>query len=313
MTDRLLADLALARGPLRDDGGLRRASDWWSLVQARDGLVLDVAGEKLAVAGGELAWRAPRAEDEGRAVLLGVASVPRVVVLHDADALSPENGTPAAEASGNSSTVARLREVGAALSDTDAALATTAVALAQWHARQGRCPQCGGATQISEAGWSRRCPTCSATHFPRTDPAIIVLVRDREDRALLGQRADWHRSWFSTLAGFVEAGESAEHTLRREVFEEAGVVVDPDTLRYRGSQPWPFPGSLMLGFHAWAADDRDPTADGEEISVARWFSREELADLATAGQVRIPPRVSIARHLIEDWFGGPLPGDWSRP
>ncbi len=301
MTDRLLADLALARGPLRDDAGLRHKPDWWEHTCAAGGLAVDVSRDQLGADGTTLAWRSLRESDVGRAVLVGVDQVPRVAVVHD-DA----GGSELADA-------LSLRLIGAALSDTEAAFATTAVALAQWHARHARCPRCGGPTRITDAGWSRTCDTDGSVHFPRTDPAIIVLVRDRHDRALLGQRADWHPTWFSTLAGFVEAGESAEHTLRREVKEEAGVVVDPNSLRYRGSQPWPFPGSLMLGFHAWALDDAEPEPDGDEIAVARWFSRSELVGLAESGEVRIPPRVSIARHLIEDWYGGALPGDWSRP
>jgi NAD+ diphosphatase len=263
-------------------------------------LAVDVAKDQLSTAGDSLAWRSLRETDAGRAVLVGANQVPRVAVLHDRDT------------AGSLSDLQNLRIVGASLSDADAAFATTAVALAQWHARHSCCPACGQPSRITDAGWSRTCEADGSVHFPRTDPAIIVLVRDRQDRALLGRRVDWHPTWFSTLAGFVEAGESAEHTLRREVFEEAGVVVNPDSLRYRGSQPWPFPGSLMLGFHAWSDSDAEPKADGVEIAAARWFSRSELVALAETGQVRIPPRVSIARHLIEDWYGGPLPGDWSR-
>ncbi len=305
MTQNLLPNLALARGPLRDDAGLRHRPDWFEAATDLGGRAIDVTGERFAVDGGSLAWRPLRPDDAERAVLLGSAPEPRVAVLGDPASQPAEEDA----ASGLTS----LRLVGSELSDSDAALATTAVALAQWHASHAHCPRCGSATHLTEAGWSRTCPADASTHYPRTDPAIIVLVRDSQDRALLGQRSNWHPSWFSTLAGFVEAGESAEHTLRREVHEESGVVVDPDSLRYRGSQPWPFPGSLMLGFHAWAAGDVDPTPDGDEIAVARWFERDELATLASAGEVRVPPRVSIARHLIEDWFGGPLPGDWSRP
>ena len=145
-----------------------------------------------------------------------------------------------------------------------------------------------------------------------TDPAVIVLVRDPDDRALLGRRADWPETWFSTLAGFVEAGESVEHAVQREVFEESGVRVSPAKLAYRGSQPWPFPNSLMLGFHAWSVDGDEPTPDGAEIVEARWFTRAQIAELGARGAVRIPPQVSIARHLIEDWFGGALDASWSR-
>ncbi|MGA0209023.1 MAG: NAD(+) diphosphatase, partial [Candidatus Nanopelagicales bacterium] len=145
-------------------------------------------------------------------------------------------------------------------------------------------------------------------------PAVIVLVRDEHDRALLGRQVRWEPTWFSTLAGFVEAGESAEAAVRREVREESGVSIGDEArdLVYLGSQPWPFPASLMLGYHAWAADP-SIEVDGEEIAEARWFTREELATACESGDISLPPDVSIARKLIERWFGSALPGEWSRP
>ena len=205
-----------------------------------------------------------------------------------------------------------LREVGAALGDRDAGLFVMATALANWHAGHPRCPRCGEATVASQAGWSRMCPADSSQHFPRSDPAVIVLILDDDDRALLGRRAEWPDGFFSTLAGFVEAGESAEITVIREMAEEAGV--DVDRLDYLGSQPWPFPASLMLGYHArLAAGSPEPRPDGEEITEVRWFSREEMRAGCEAGTVRIPPSISIARRLIERWYGAPLPGSWARP
>lgn len=190
----------------------------------------------------------------------------------------------------------------------------TAVALDNWLRTHTRCPRCGTETVFHDAGWSRRCPADGTDHFPRTDPAVIVLVRDRDDRALLGRQVRWPEGWFSTLAGFVEAGESAEAAVRREVQEESGVVVSSatDDLWYLGSQPWPFPCSLMLGYHAWT-DDPTVAVDGEEIGEARWFTRDELADACASGEVRLPPPISIARRLVERWYGAELPGDWSRP
>lgn len=209
---------------------------------------------------------------------------------------------------------ADLRQVGAALGARDAGLMVTAVALDNWLRTHLRCPRCGAPTQFNAAGWSRHCPEDGSEHFPRTDPAVIVLVLDREDRALLGRQGRWAEGWFSTLAGFVESGESAEAALRREVLEESGVVIadGPDDIRYLGSQPWPFPCSLMLGYHAWTDDPRIEV-DGDEIVEARWFTREELAAACALGQVRLPPSVSIARRLVERWYGAELPGDWSRP
>ena len=205
-----------------------------------------------------------------------------------------------------------LREVGAALPALDSSLMVAAVALANWHASHPRCPRCGVPTEPSDGGWARRCPDDGSQHFPRSDPAVIVLIVDDAGRALLGRRAEWAEGWFSTLAGFVEAGESAEMAVRREMLEEAGVHVD--RLDYLGSQPWPFPASLMLGYHArLAPGSPDARPDGEEITALRWFTREEMAAGCEDGTVRIPPSVSIARRLIERWYGAELPGSWSRP
>lgn len=198
---------------------------------------------------------------------------------------------------------AGLRELGTVLGDRDAGLLTTAVALVNWHAQHGACARCGQPTEPVSAGWARHCPACGAEHYPRTDPAVIMAVTDEDDRLLLGRQARWPAKRFSTLAGFVEPGESLEAAVRREVLEEAGIVVDE--VEYKGSQPWPFPSSLMLGFHARGRAG-EPVVDGEELAQARWFSREDLRlDVATE-EVLLPPRVSIARRLIEDWFGGPI-------
>ncbi|MDM7854189.1 NAD(+) diphosphatase [Cellulomonas alba] len=199
---------------------------------------------------------------------------------------------------------AALRTVGADLGARDAGLATAAVALDAWHSRHPRCPRCGGPTRITQAGWVRTCEVDGSEHYPRTDPAVIMAVIDDADRLLLGHAAAWAAGRWSTLAGFVEAGESLEHAVRREVLEETGVVVGE--VKYRGSQPWPFPASLMVGFHARATTG-DVRVDGVELTDARWFTREELARAVVDGEVIPPGRSSIARALVEDWFGGPLP------
>lgn len=198
-----------------------------------------------------------------------------------------------------------LRQIGGELSALDAGLATTAVALDAWHTRHPRCPRCGAATEVVQAGWVRRCVVDGSEHYPRTDAAVIMAVVDQSDRLLLGRAAAWAEGRFSTLAGFVEPGESLEHAVRREVLEEAAVVVGD--VEYRGSQPWPFPASLMVGFVA-RATSTDVRPDGDELVDARWFTRDELAAAVRSGDVVPPGRSSIARALIEDWFGGQLPG-----
>jgi len=200
---------------------------------------------------------------------------------------------------------ANLRTVATALSDRDAGLFTEALAMANWHASHTHCPRCGSPTVVEQAGWVRRCLEDGSEVFPRTDPAVIVTVLDADDRLLLGSNAMWENSRYSLLAGFVEPGESFEAAVEREIFEEAGVrVVDA---RYKGSQPWPFPASVMVGMTARLADDQSPSAldpDGEEILDVRWFSRDEL--WAAREQIILPGGSSIARALIEDWYGGPL-------
>jgi NAD+ diphosphatase len=197
---------------------------------------------------------------------------------------------------------AGFREIGSALSDLDAGLFVHAVGLANWHARHGFCPQCGSGTRSAAAGHVRVCTGCGAQQFPRCDPAVIMLVVDDDDRALLGHNPAWPPGRFSTLAGFVEPGESLEQAVVREVFEEGGVGVDD--VRYEGSQPWPFPSSLMIGCHARALDDA-LIIDTTELDDARWFTRKEIA-AALGGDpqapFQAPPRFAIARTLLEHWL-----------
>jgi len=208
-----------------------------------------------------------------------------------------------------------LRVVGASLSDRDAGLMVAAVALANWHDTHTRCSRCGEATVMADAGWLRKCPVDNSMHFPRTDPAVIMLVTDRQDRALLARQVRWESGWMSVLAGFVESGESAEAAVVREISEEAGVDVDPSSIRYWGSQPWPFPNSLMLGYQAAVSDQYGVeelipvTVDGVEIAHAEWFSRDQLISAVVAGELHLPPPVSIAHRLIVNWLGKPLPSE----
>ena len=196
-----------------------------------------------------------------------------------------------------------LREVGLLLGARDAGLVVNAVALANWHATHTHCPRCGAPTRVASAGHTRVCEADGSEHYPRTDPAVIMAVVDADDRLLLGRQSVWPEGRFSTLAGFVEPGESLEQAVRREVEEEVGVVIgDVD---YLGSQPWPFPSSLMLGFVAHAKTVEIDKGDGE-IAEARWFTRDGLRDDVDHGRVLLSPPVSIARRLIEHWYGEPI-------
>ena len=198
-----------------------------------------------------------------------------------------------------------LRQVGALLSDRDAGLMTHAVALAIWHDSHTHCPQCGTPTVPAPAGHLTTCPADGTEHFPRLDPAVIMLVIDPDDRLMLARNALWPPGRMSVVAGFVEPGESAEHAVAREVYEETAIVVGQ--VRYLGSQPWPMPRSLMLGFQATAKGGQRIAVDEEEIGEARWFSREELRAAIDAGELGIAPTSSIARRLIEYWYGAELP------
>lgn len=194
-----------------------------------------------------------------------------------------------------------LREIGAALSPLEIGLALHAVALSNWHTSHPRCSKCGAGTTSSLGGAVRVCDQCEAQHHPRTDSAVIVLVRDADDRILLGRQAVWREGRFSTFAGFLEPGETFEQCVSREVFEESGVSVSQ--IHYLGSQPWPFPASIMIAFEAVIDDPSAARPDGEEIVEVRWYSRAQLRMAMEDGSLLLPPSISVARKMIERWFG----------
>lgn len=196
-----------------------------------------------------------------------------------------------------------LREVGSLLDDRDAGLLVHAVGLTNWHASHPCCSRCGARTEAVRGGSVRRCPDDGSEHFPRTDPAVIMLIHDGADRCVLGRQAVWPPGRFSTLAGFVEPGESAEQAVVREVAEEAAIAVHD--LRYVDSQPWPFPSSLMLAFTARCDPDAVPVPVDGELEEVRWFSRDDVRAARTWGigaELQLPPSVSIARLLIDGWL-----------
>jgi NAD+ diphosphatase len=194
-----------------------------------------------------------------------------------------------------------LREIGAALSPLEIGIALHAVALSNWHTSHPMCSKCGAATTSSLGGAVRVCNKCEAQHHPRTDSAVIVLVRDVDDRILLGRQAVWPIGRFSTFAGFLEPGETFEQCVSREVFEESGVSVSK--ISYLGSQPWPFPASIMIAFEAVIDDPSAARPDGEEIVELRWYSRAQLRAAMEDGSLLLPPIISVARKMIERWFG----------
>ena len=194
-----------------------------------------------------------------------------------------------------------LRAIGSFLSPRDIGLAVHAQGLANWHSKHPRCSLCGGPTVVVLAGAVRRCPTDQSEHYPRTDSAIIVLIKNDKDQILLGRQKVWPKYRFSTFAGFVEPGESFENCVTREVMEEAGVKLKE--INYLGSQPWPFPASLMIAFEAITTTPELARPDGEEIEEIRWFTRDEMKGAIAEKSLILPLEISVARQMIKAWYG----------
>lgn len=197
--------------------------------------------------------------------------------------------------------MASLRELGATIDEFHLGISMHAIALSNWHRSHPHCSRCGAETTSTLGGSVRVCGKDQSQHHPRTDSAVIVLVKDKDDRILLGHQPIWPDGRFSTFAGFLEPGETFEQCVEREVFEESGVKVSEIT--YLGSQPWPFPASIMIAFSAVAEDPSTAIADGVEITEVRWFTREELKTSVADGSLLLPPTISVARKMIAMWFG----------
>jgi NAD+ diphosphatase len=301
----VLGTPALARGAVDRAAERRADTAWLDAAWARPDTRVVVIDDGRALArfsegGAELVFVAPEQAPPGVRFLLGVDAVGVAYfgVLGPLPTADPAAGARPAS----------LREAGQLLGDRDAGLMTHAVALANWHAVSTHCSRCGTVTEPGDAGHSRRCPADGSEHFPRLDPAVIMLVTDPADRCLLARNARWPRRRVSILAGFVEPGESAEQAVAREVLEETGISVGD--VRYLGSQPWPMPHSLMLGFRAMAVGGQQIHVDADEIVEAGWFSRAELRSSVEGGSLLLPPPVSIAHRIIQSWYGDELPGAW---
>ncbi|WP_347311321.1 NAD(+) diphosphatase [Defluviimonas sp. SAOS-178_SWC] len=199
---------------------------------------------------------------------------------------------------------AELRGVMAALSPRDAELVATAKSVLAWHRSHRFCSACGAPSEVAEAGWQRRCPSCGVSHFPRTDPVVIMLIT-RGNRTLIGRSPGWPEGMYSCLAGFMEPGETLEAAVRREVAEEAGIHVGRVT--YLASQPWPYPSSLMFGC-AGEAEDEEITLDLAELEDARWISRDEMAEVLAGRHpsIRRPRAGAIAGFLLTNWVADRL-------
>ena len=288
-----------------DRAGVRRVDDAWLAERWEDPAtrVLVVSGTRLRPAAGAVDWRPSADVPDGTRVLLGERDGRTwFAVLVDP-----------AEAPGDRGDWVGLRALlpGLAAGPADEApLLFHAIGLAEWHYATRFCPRCGTALVARSAGHELTCPGCGKTQFPRTDPAVIMAVthgQGDDEAILLGRQRSWPEGRYSTLAGFCEPGETLEDAVRREVLEEVGVPVGEVT--YFGNQPWPLPASLMIGFRG-VATTTGIDVDGAEIADARWFTRDELRAGCESGEVLIPAGLSISSSLIEDWYGGPLPGGW---
>lgn len=284
----------------------RRGDEAW-LAEAwarSDTRVLLVAGSRIRPRDGAVPWVTPaEVPAEGTRVLLGE----RDGRVWFAQIVAPSY----AEGDGWVGIRDLLPHLAGAGVD-QAPLVFHAIGLAEWLFATRHCPRCGGRLEPRLTGHELECVSCHRRQFPRVDPAVIMAITHGEPGAddevlLLGHQEVWPAGRYSTLAGFLEPGETLEDAVRREVVEETGIVVGE--VRYFGNQPWPLPRSLMLGFQG-RATTCEITEDGHEIQDARWFTRADLLREAEAGTLILPGGVSISRSLIEDWYGGPLPGSW---
>jgi NAD+ diphosphatase len=297
--------LRLASGA-HDRSAVHRRDEAW--LEERwadpDTQVLVVSGTRVHPEDGRIPWLSPREAPEGLRVLLGEhdgRSWFAVITGPDASKAEPGEWFP-------------LRGLLPTLADdtlASAPLVFHALGLAEWLWVTRYCPRCGEPLAPRASGHELACPN-GHVQFPRTDPAVIMVVTSGEpgsedERCLLGRQAVWPEGRFSTLAGFCEPGESLEDAVRREVLEETGVVVGD--VEYFGNQPWPLPASLMLGFIGRATSTAIEV-DNHELDDARWFTRAEMKAEAEAGLLVLPGGVSISRSLVEHWYGGPLPGHW---
>ena len=297
---------ALTADPHERHGLMRTDESWlaerWADPASR---VLVISGTLVRPSDDGLEWRPTAEAPEGTRLLLGERDGTTwwaVIVGPEVSKAEPGRWVP----------LRGLLPVLAGDGVRQAPLVFHALGLAEWHWAHRFCPRCGASLSPRSAGHELVCDGCAKPQFPRSDPAVIMLIVAGEpgaddERCLLGRNGSWPAGRFSTLAGFCEPGESLEDAVRREVLEETGVVVGAVT--YFGNQPWPLPSSLMLGFHGRAVSE-SISLDDDDVEEAEWFTRAQMRARAEDASLVLPGGVSISRSLIEHWYGGPLPGQW---
>jgi NAD+ diphosphatase len=305
-----LGRMLLARSEVDRAGERRTDAEWqaaaWADVRTRVFAVYDSRAEAVLDPEPALVFRSGPETDElhpgAERYFLGVDAddvAYFAVVVPTGEGTG--KGAGAAAGDDEASSLRHLREIAAALGDRDGGLLAHAVGLDHWHRSHRFCGTCGQPTELTASGSVRKCTGCGLEHFPRTDPAVIMAVTDPDDRLLLARNASWPQNRASVLAGFVEPGETLERAVAREVSEEAGLTVT--SVRYLGSQPWPLPRSLMLGFTA-TVEDPELHLDGAELDWAKWYSRAELKEAVSSGELlMLPMEISIARRLVNHWYG----------
>ena len=283
---------------------VKRRDDGWLSAQllSPSTRIVPVQNGQNLIAHGEPTRAALLTPDEA-ATLLNAATPILLGALADVVYFAvdvPEEDAQVQAALAEYGSFRELRAVYADLDRFTGALMAYAKGMVYWHQRHKYCGDCGSRSLSAEGGFMRVCTNeaCGAKHFPRTDPAIIVLIY-AGDKCLLGRQPTWPPGRYSIIAGFVEPGESAEDAVKREAMEEAGVRVG--RIEYQASQPWPFPSSLMLGYMAEAASTEVDLVD-DELEAAYWFTRAQVADMVRKGDLKLPPDISISHRLIERWF-----------
>ena len=283
----MLLNLPLSRSELDRAAHLR--ADSKALAEMwQQGKIIELVGDRFRIKDEGLAFVTPEVSGERFFLGLDLGKTPYFAAYRSGDE------APSAD-------FETLRTIGQKLSALEIGAAVHALALSQWHESHQRCAKCGAGTKVGMAGALRKCSSCAAEHHPRTDPAIIVLVKDERDRILLGRQKVWPEKRFSTFAGFVEPGESFESTVIREVREECGGEVK--SMRYLGSQPWPFPASIMIAYEAIVSNPDLVKPDGEEIEEIIWLDRTQIKVLVANQELLLPPAISVARAMINAWYG----------
>ena len=283
----MLLDLPLSRTELDRAAHLRgnqsALDEMWNRAK-----IIELLGDRFLTSGKSLTFVG--ADTEGERYFLGL----------DANGVPYFAAHQRSESKELPETYQNLRTIGRYLNSLEIGAAVHALALSQWHDAHRCCAKCGAETKSVLGGSVREC-ACGAQHHPRTDPAVIVLVKDKGDRILLGRQKIWPAKRFSTFAGFVEPGESFENCVLREVKEECGGQVEK--MKYLGSQPWPFPASIMIAYEAEISNPSSVKADGEEIEEVLWLDRVEIKKLCNSGDLLLPPVISVARAMINSWYG----------